>query len=517
MDDLYTDAPPVGVDDDQRRQVLVNQPLNTQPPVNAPPVDPSYSDLGNMLAGANSQPPVRSGANATAPPAPPVSQPPVSTQPAPSMPTAPPVSTPNLRSDVMAGNVAPPVSADYKPTIPSSKSTWLNRLAAGMVGFKNPQAGVAIRQRFEQEPITRANEAYQRDTGEYNTAFNQELTRQNETRAEANEKREEAQTQADVAYKKAQTKNLLNPPEKQGLTPEETTIHDLMTGNNGQPRTDLKTGKPYDYLGAYTAVKQAAADTKAEKLNDFEQYYKDFITDNHLPDSPHNRLLARQQYAAAGQAPERPPHALMIGPDNKAIDVRPGTVIPTGAKTATEVGGQPKADLATREKVLTYYKPAQDADVRLQLMEKNEQDALKGNQQAMVNLLANHIALTMGLPRGKVPRVNYQMFQEAQESAPILQRAEAHFDKDGYLTGVVLTPEQMHFMVNLGHETRDAEWQSADSSADYIGIGKDDRPKSIYSEAQGNGKSISVQAGGKSYKFKDQASADAFKKEAGIK
>ena len=108
-------------------------------------------------------------------------------------------------------------------------------------------------------------------------------------------------------------------------------------------------------------------------------------------------------------------------------------------------------------------------------MEKNEQDALKGNQQAMVNLLANHIALTMGLPRGKVPRVSYQMFQEAQQSAPILQRAEAHFDKDGYLTGVVLSPDQMKAMVALAHETRDAEWQSSNSSADYIGIDPNDR------------------------------------------
>jgi hypothetical protein len=152
------------------------------------------------------------------------------------------------------------------------------------------------------------------------------------------------------------------------------------------------------------------------------------------------------------------------------------------AATAATTGAN-KTDMATREKVLTYYKPAQDADVRLQLMEKNEKDALRGNQQAMVNLLANHIALTMGLPRGKVPRVSYQMFQEAQQSAPILQRAEAHFDKEGYLTGVVLSPDQMKAMVALAHETRDAEWQSSDSSADYIGIAPNDRPKSIYGGA----------------------------------
>jgi len=143
-------------------------------------------------------------------------------------------------------------------------------------------------------------------------------------------------------------------------------------------------------------------------------------------------------------------------------------------------------------------------------MEKNEQDAAKGNQQAMVNLLANHIALTMGLPRGKVPRVSYQMFQEAQQSAPILQRAEAHFDKDGYLTGVVLSPDQMKAMVALAHETRDAEWQSSNSSADYIGIDPEDRPKSIYQAAGGGGAqqgpAVGAVEGG--YRFKGGNPAD---------
>lgn len=51
---------------------------------------------------------------------------------------------------------------------------------------------------------------------------------------------------------------------KPGSTPEETTIHDLMTGNNGMPRTNPQTGQPYSYLDAYTAVSQAKQDTKPE-------------------------------------------------------------------------------------------------------------------------------------------------------------------------------------------------------------------------------------------------------------
>ena len=62
----------------------------------------------------------------------------------------------------------------------------------------------------------------------------------------------------------AQTEALKHPNPKEGLTPEETTIHDLMTGENGQPRVNPQTNQPYTYLDAYGAVKQAAQDTKPE-------------------------------------------------------------------------------------------------------------------------------------------------------------------------------------------------------------------------------------------------------------
>lgn len=55
-----------------------------------------------------------------------------------------------------------------------------------------------------------------------------------------------------------------NPIAKQGLTPEENTLHDLMTGNGGQPRINPQNGQPYTYLDAYTAVAQAKADTKPQ-------------------------------------------------------------------------------------------------------------------------------------------------------------------------------------------------------------------------------------------------------------
>lgn len=64
----------------------------------------------------------------------------------------------------------------------------------------------------------------------------------------------EAQARTDLA--KAQTE-ALKEPKPAAQTPEEQTIHDLMTGNNGQPRINPKTNQPYNYLDAYEAVKRA--------------------------------------------------------------------------------------------------------------------------------------------------------------------------------------------------------------------------------------------------------------------
>ncbi len=67
------------------------------------------------------------------------------------------------------------------------------------------------------------------------------------------------QKQATIAETNARTKSLGNPPQKEGVTPEETTLHDLMTGNNGQPQINPDTQKPYTRLEAFSKVEGAKA------------------------------------------------------------------------------------------------------------------------------------------------------------------------------------------------------------------------------------------------------------------
>jgi len=90
---------------------------------------------------------------------------------------------------------------------------------------------------------------------------------------------------------------------------------------------------------------------------------------------------------------------------------------------------------------------------RMNTMDKNIVNALKGDQQAMLSLAYNHIGMTLGAQRGA--RINRATFEEAVQSAPYLARIGAKFDERGVLSGVTLTEDQMHQMVNLAHEKVD--------------------------------------------------------------
>jgi hypothetical protein len=90
---------------------------------------------------------------------------------------------------------------------------------------------------------------------------------------------------------------------------------------------------------------------------------------------------------------------------------------------------------------------------RMATMDKNLEAGLKGDQQAMLSLVANHIGMTLGAQKGS--RINQAVWNEAIQSTPLLARVEAKFDENGYLSGVTLAPEQMRSMVKLAHEKVD--------------------------------------------------------------
>jgi hypothetical protein len=132
-------------------------------------------------------------------------------------------------------------------------------------------------------------------------------------------------------------------------------------------------------------------------------------------------------------------------------------------------GVENKQDLASKQQAIKTYTPVMDSAERFNVMSKNYEDAVKNHdQQAMLSLLANHLGMTMGLQKGA--RLNQAIIKEAEQSRPWLQGLQAKFDKSGYLTGVVLAPEQMRQMVDLGRERFSEDYSKARNEAQFLGI-----------------------------------------------
>lgn len=163
-------------------------------------------------------------------------------------------------------------------------------------------------------------------------------------------------------------------------------------------------------------------------------------------------------------------HAKKVTGDNAKmrIDLR-------GALTPSQEFQQKKEGLTIAEKPL-------GADFRLSAMEQNYQDALKGNQQAMVSLLTNHIGMTLGLQKGA--RITKDILHEAAKSQPWLENVKARWGSEGYLEGVTLGPKQMKEMVDLARQQRQLAWDEANDKARYMNI---ELPQSTYKGTGGAG------------------------------
>ena len=111
---------------------------------------------------------------------------------------------------------------------------------------------------------------------------------------------------------------------------------------------------------------------------------------------------------------------------------------------------------------------ARGGDFRSRSMAGSYPLALKGDQQAMMNLLTNHIGMTLGMQKGA--RITREILREAQESAPWLAKVDAKFDKRGFLSGVTLTPEQMGQMMALSTAQRSNAWAQAIEAARQGGV-----------------------------------------------
>jgi len=119
-------------------------------------------------------------------------------------------------------------------------------------------------------------------------------------------------------------------------------------------------------------------------------------------------------------------------------------------------------------------------------MDQNLKNALNGDQQAMLSLVANHIGMTLGAQKGA--RINRAVWEEAVSSTPWFDKIAAKFDERGYLAGVTLAPEQMRQMVSLAHEKVEILKQHKEEleydKADVLGVKKPTSPKDLKEKAK---------------------------------
>lgn len=126
---------------------------------------------------------------------------------------------------------------------------------------------------------------------------------------------------------------------------------------------------------------------------------------------------------------------------------------------ALDLTDKKEARKIVRKDIVDY----QDAQRRLGIMEKNLPAALKGNQQAMVAILYNHVGMTALAQRGA--RQTRALIEEAERSRPWLQGIVARVQKGEPLSGIALSPEQMQFMVQLAEEVDQNMREGVETSA----------------------------------------------------
>lgn len=234
-----------------------------------------------------------------------------------------------------------------------------------------------------------------------------------ETEQETAEAPEESAVK--IALQNAQMANLLHPQAK-------TDFEAWQQQNPGKPI--------HDWLQLQSQTKPG---------NDFEQYYKDYITDNNLPDSAHNRLMARKEFAAAGQAPQRAPQVTIINPQGQVQSLHAGDTVAPGSMSASQFGAGNAADLKASKAQTT---AANNMDNELDLMKQFAAAPSPTNDVAM---LMHYIGATKPEAMGKI-RLNENEIKLFGGTRSSLGDASALISK--VANGQSLTPEQRTDMVN---------------------------------------------------------------------
>ena len=260
---------------------------------------------------------------------------------------------------------------------------------------------------------------------------------------------------------------------------------------------DLAAAQGPPLANAYAhAVNEALKAGRDPAQDPIVQHLSDAITSIQKQTAPKGAHFIQREIGGK-------PHTVAVD-DLTGADIRDEGE--TGEKPPVVRVETPGEARGAKNDLLKAYQPTLDSAERMNVMTESYEKAIKDHdQQAMLNLLANHLGMTMGLQKGA--RLTKDIINEAKQSQPWLAGIQSKFDKDGYLAGVTLSPNQMRQMVNLGQERYSEDVKKSRATAQYLG-GKDDGPQRVPGKATINfylGK-----AGGDAAKAKQLAAADGW-------
>lgn len=297
---------------------------------------------------------------------------------------------------------------------------------------------------------------------------------------------------------------------KQGLTPEEVTIHDLMTGEKGQPRINPQTQQPYSYLDAYQAVQQAKQDSKPDKAVKPDAPEQQYIDEYQKLHPGATVAEALKTYSAITQKPEREPQQLMVVPGaapntQQVIAVKPGMTISNQAAKPGEAATASRA--AVREHDKAYVQPAEAVEKSYQMMNNAYQEYeaarklgkdLPTGAQSMV-ALSTHLATTFGNVKGA--RVTKDMIEEHLGARSVSDSALVAMQK--FTNGDALSPDQWKAFHDLIAQSRKLSWQTAAKEADRKNIPIDFLPPDLQNVAHQPGGADTAPQGASDEVYKD--------------
>lgn len=323
-----------------------------------------------------------------------------------------------------------PNAPQYQPIKPTLGQSILGRIAAGMVGYRNPQAGVAVRREQEQAPIRAAQQKYSTDVNDYNQKFGQELQLSNEEQNEPLRASEIAKNEA-TATKELAPVAAKNESPQQGYA---QAIQDAITaGRNPADDPHVQAWK----AAIDATQKQPNPNEEDKAISDYEQAHGE-------PDTPANRDKARVALKREEQPPERGtwmpiygPGGVIAGSWNPATGEQKSAPGNLPGTTAAGVGEQNRETAAQEKQVAPH-------QTNLDEIAEAREFAASPSPTNDYGLLMDYIGLTKPESLGKL-RLNSQELKLTLGTRSSLGDLEALGQK--IANGQMLTPTQRHDML----------------------------------------------------------------------